>query len=73
MIKKIDGSSSFRVILFEPGKTTLKASNRLCICEQCKFAYGSCELFTEYSLEATKYNRPYLRSDLENSDSDEGN
>ena len=46
----IDGSSTFRVMVFEPGHTIFKAATRLCICEICKNEYGSCSLFKEYSL-----------------------
>ena len=34
------------------------------VCDTCKEDYGSCDLFSTYSLTVLKYNKPYLRSGI---------
>ena len=63
-VATIEGSSSFRAMLFEPGKTTFKALSRICICAVCELDYGLCASFHEYSLVHMNYDRPCLRSDV---------
>ena len=49
----IDGSNAFQVMVFQPGSNTVKAANRLCLCDVCNTEYGSCPLFNSYHLEST--------------------
>ena len=44
----VQGTTSFRVNIFQPGQTSFKASKRICICEKCCVEYGSCNRFEEY-------------------------
>ena len=60
----INGSSNFRKILFTPFSETIKASPRICICDECKFKYGSCELFTDCFLPITHLKEGTLRSQI---------
>ena len=46
--KTIPGSSSIHVVIFQPGETTIKTSNGLCISYKCKVQIGPCLLFQEY-------------------------
>ena len=39
----------------------LKASTRLCICDECQKDYGSCKLFKEYDLVVQQLNKQNLR------------
>ena len=64
IVAPVEGSSKFRSMVFTPGANIFKASSRLCIYEQCKEYYGSCDSFTDYSLQVMKYNQPYLRSKI---------
>ena len=57
----IDGSSIFRVIIFEPFSTTIKAAPRLCACPMCLENFGSCDLKT-YEPIVHHLKRPALRS-----------
>ena len=61
-ISTIEGSSNFRIMIFQPGEKTFKAVNRLCTCTNCKNMYGSCGKFNEYCLNVTNLCNPYLRS-----------
>ena len=61
-IKTIDGSSTFRVVVFKPNSKVFWAAPRLCICESCQNDYGTCQLFNEYSLTIMDYQLPFLRS-----------
>ena len=47
--KTIPGCDSFQVVIFTPNSKTIKAANRVCLCEQCRVEYGSCDLFTIYT------------------------
>ena len=60
----VDGSSFFHVIIFQPGASTMKASNRLCICSQCKFQIGSCASYNEYELQYEDIYPAQLRSSV---------
>ena len=44
----IKGSSNFQVMVFRPNNDIIRASNRLCLCDQCKVEYGSCDNFNDY-------------------------
>ena len=61
--KTVEGSSNFRVILFKPSSITFKAANKLCICDDCRIEYGSCENFDEYELIYSDAITKILRSD----------
>ena len=58
----IDGSSIFRVIIFEPFSTTIKAAPRLCACPMCLENFGSCDLFKTYEPIVHHLKKPALRS-----------
>ena len=62
--KTIEGSSTFQVLVFKPDSETFKAAPRICICELCNKEYGSCSLFTEYSLNVQALNKVSLRSNF---------
>ena len=57
--------STFQVILFEPHSNILKATKKLCICNQCKQSYGSCNLFELYQFNVDLLNETTLRSNVE--------
>ena len=57
--------SMFQEILFEPHSNILKAAKRLCICNQCKESYGSCNLFELYQLNVDLLKETTLRSNIE--------
>ena len=59
----IDGSSLFQVMIFTPHSMHIKASPRLCLCEQCKVKFGSCERFQQYELRVQSKKISTLRSD----------
>lgn len=59
------GCDSFQVVIFSPNSTTIKASNRLCLCEQCQNDYGTCSLFTNYTPVVQQLNKVSLRSSRE--------
>ena len=44
----VQGTTSFRVMYFEPDKSSFKASKRICVCEMCTESYGSCSNFNEF-------------------------
>ena len=68
----IDGSSYFRAMVFTPGEATFKASPRLYICQECKEMYGSCSIFSKYSLLSMRYDQPFMRSQLNANEQEEG-
>ena len=47
----IDGSSAFHVMVFTPNSTKFKAADRICICDECKKSYGSCDMFSIYVIQ----------------------
>ena len=57
----IDGSSLFQVMVFTPHED-LRAAQRICLCNDCKKSYGSCSLFTTYSVNVGKLKGNTLRS-----------
>ena len=61
-VATVHGSSTFHAILFSPGKNCFKASKRICICDKRKDQCGSCEQFSEYSLNVNQPNKFHLRS-----------
>ena len=63
--KTIPGCDSFQVVIFTPNLKTIKAANRLCLCEQCMVEYGSCNLFTMYTPVVHHLNKFSLRSSRE--------
>ena len=64
VFKTVAGSSKFQVILFTPNSCTIKAANRLCICELCKIEYGTCSLFRSFELEVQCLKETTLRSTI---------
>ena len=46
----VEGSSTFQVMVFTPGKSSFKAATCICLCNECKCKYGSCEMFQEYEM-----------------------
>ena len=58
----VHGSSTFHAMLFSPGKNCFKPSKRICICDKCKDRLGSCEQFSEYSLNVKQLNKIHLHS-----------
>ena len=67
-VETVRGSDSFHVMVFSPGEDAFKASPRICVCEKCKVNFGSCELFTEYSLSAHQLNKIFLRGNRKGQD-----
>ena len=57
----VQGTTSFRVIIFQPGKKSFKASKHICICEKCCVEYGSCNRFEEYFPKAVSLKAPPRR------------
>ena len=57
----IDSSSLFQVMVFTPHED-LRAAQRICLCDDCKKSYGSCSLFTTYSVNVGKLKGNTLRS-----------
>ena len=47
------------------------AASRLCVCDICKYDYGSCELFKKLSLTSRYYEPPCLRSAFNEDDDDD--
>ena len=60
----IDGSSTFQVIGFKPYIDYLKAAKWICLCQQCQNEYGSCNIFSSYSIWCFELNKKYLRSNV---------
>ena len=57
----VPGTSKFRAILFTPNSTTIKASNKICICKECEFEYATCSLFQEFEIPVTTLKTTQLR------------
>ena len=55
-------STQFQVIVFTPNQSHSIAANRLCICDQCKYDYGSFDLLKSYKLSVTRSKETTLRS-----------
>ena len=60
----VSGSDSFQVMVFTPHSRTFKAASYLCMCEECKQEYGSCDLFSSYDLKTFELKKIFLRSDV---------
>ena len=58
----INGTSSFRAVVFTPNSTTIRAAPRVCVCEECLKEYGSCTLFKSYELPVTLLKQSSTRS-----------
>ena len=58
-------------MVFSPGQDQFRAATRLCICELCKSAFGSCHQFSNYTLSIAEKNKVYLRSNNAKPDQDE--
>ena len=58
----ISGSSKFRIAVFEPGSSIIKAAPHQCICNKCSDELGSCELFEEYHIVNHNLNKVFVRS-----------
>ena len=52
------------MILFTPNSETIKAAPYLCSSKLCLESYGSCKLFTEYSLTKHVLNKRSMRSNF---------
>ena len=61
-VQTIKVSFSFQVLAITPGKKSFFAAPRICNCDQCMISYGSCKLFSEYSLVVKVPNKVSLRS-----------
>ena len=68
----IDGSSTFQVLVFTPDATMFRAAPRICTCELCYNKYGSCTLFSDYSLHVQPLNKVSLRSNFLQSEESNG-
>ena len=64
---KIDGSSSFQVLIFTPNSNTFRASPYLCSCECCIKQNGSRPLFEEYELTSMTLIKHAMRSENQQS------
>lgn len=60
----IPGSSKFQAMVFRPHQQ-MKASTRICLCQECQVEYGSCQLFKEYEIPVKHLKQNCLRSTLE--------
>ena len=60
----IDGSSAFHVMVFTPNSTKFKAADRICICDECKKSYGSCNMFSIHEINPRTLNKTSLRSNV---------
>ena len=60
--RTVQGTTTFRAILFKPNSSTIRASKRICICAKCMEDYSSCELFQEHSLQVDPVKAPSRRS-----------
>ena len=69
VFSSLKGSAKCQVILFCPD-SDMRASPRLCTCDQCMVSCGSCSLFKSYSLEMTSLNKISTRSQYLGPDSD---
>ena len=69
VFETIDGSSKFHCIMFKPNGNSVKASPRICLCDDCSSDYGSCSSFKEYPLICHQLKRVLLRSAFEAVDS----
>ena len=59
----INGSNSFRVILFRPGSDVFHASTKLCVCSFCQdHEFENCEKFISYQLQVGMLNEKATRS-----------
>ena len=67
----VEGSSTFQVMVFTPGKSSFKAASRICLCNECKSKYGSCEMFQEYELISHTLNKVSLRSSTTDTSDDQ--
>lgn len=70
-VSTVSGSSKFQAMVFSPGQDQFRAATRLCICELCKSAFGSCHQFSNYTLSIAEKNKVYLRSNNAKPDQDE--
>ena len=61
-VKTIDGSSKFQVVVFTPDIKQIKATPRLCICDNCLVNYGTCDRFTSHDMSILHLNKVALRS-----------
>ena len=61
----INGSSEFRIAIFNPNMEVFRAAPYLCLCSSCQVELGSCNLFKEYHPETQQLKTTTLRSYLE--------
>ena len=69
VFETIDGSSKFHCMVFKPNGNSVKASPRICLCDDCSSDYGSCSSFKEYPLICHQLKCVFLRSAVEAVDS----
>ena len=67
----VEGSSTFQVMVFTPGKLSFKAAIRICLCNECKCKYGSYEMFQEYEMISHTLNKVSLRSSTTDTSDDQ--
>ena len=61
----INGIHKFHSLVFQPGKTSLLASNQLCVCRDClEFKFNLCPKFQEYELKKTFLRKPITHSEI---------
>ena len=61
-VSKVEQSSKQCGIIFKPGQSVFQGRTRLCLCEEWKNDYGSCDLLDDYTFSAWKVSVPYLQS-----------
>ena len=69
VFETIGGSSKFYYMVFKPNGNSVKASARICLCNDCSCDYGSCSLFKEYPLICHQLKRVFLGSAVKAVDS----
>ena len=62
MVKTIDGSSKFQVVVFTPDSKEIKTAPRLYNCDNCPVNYGTCDRFTSHGMSILHLNKVALRS-----------
>ena len=67
----VEGSSTFQVMVFTPGKLSFKAAICICLCNKCKCKYGSYEMFQEYEMISHTLNKVSLRSSTTDTSDDQ--
>ena len=69
--RPIKGSNSFQIIVFCPNNTAIRAAEHLCICDQYKNDYGTCDLFTDYTQVVQTLNKMNRHSNYDENEKNE--